>query len=618
MTSSASQTDASTDYWPIHIVRSDGRGYDDLDHNALNRDDDQDIAQLERWEVIVAGHLQNQIGPKDDKRQYKLAGFPKGYELRCAVRSTGTRDYYLYGHPVSSKANYRTPGEFALHALWLVSDSTDNSQCPCDLCPKYLEQRARSDKAQRERFERERMQQLNLSSQAPFQAAPAGPPANPAAQQFGSVQPRPAQQPPQQPQHQHQHQQYQPQQHQHQHPQQLVPQQRGGPPPGTTSLINVFRVGELVWYKHTAWRLGVILSIAPKPGVPIGPGVPDSHYYFRLAPLGHALLAQASLVKDSQSMRPFLTFSVPNTSIDELKDKTFDTVDWRALTARYSQDPDPAKKALNQQVLGLEASKMGARTINDAFSTFDLLADGTTPDGAFRVQHYAGIYLGAEMVRLGDPLRVTPPLPETNNPAAAGAALPPDATLIMLVSEIQVLTPTGNGAAHAAATVPVLGPTLQFRGHLYRTVRASAAALSTPGAVPGLLTPPEALGEPFVAELASRNAIEKDPSMRWAWVRVSGGGGSGGGAAGGGDMAVRGEQDVQGRFYVTERLMSAIDPGRLQSWVERGMLEEAPAYLNNRVHSGGGQFLGRRPNRAAMLGQAVSVGFGGVEGMVEN
>jgi hypothetical protein len=285
-------------------------------------------------------------------------------------------------------------------------------------------------------------------------------------------------------------------------------------------------------------------------------------------------------------MRPFLTFSVPNAGMDELKDKTFDTVDWQALTARYSQDPDPAKKSLNYQVLGLEASKMGARAINDSFSTFDRLAEGTTPDGALRVQHYTGVYLGAEMVRVGDPLRVVTPAAD-QTPAATTANIPPDATVVMLVEEIQVLTPTTNPAARA---------TLQFRGSLYRTIRSPTPAP----------TPAETLGAAFLEELATRNAIEKDRSMRWSWVRIGSG------------PVIRGEQDVQGRFYVTERLMSAIDPGRFQGWVERGVLEEAPAYLNNRGHSGGGQFLGRRAGRKAMLGQAVGVGFEGVGGLVEN
>jgi hypothetical protein len=73
MASSTAQNDASTDYWPIHIARSDGQSWPSLDHNALSSSEDQDVTQLERWEVIVAGHLQNQIAPKDDSmcRHYK-------------------------------------------------------------------------------------------------------------------------------------------------------------------------------------------------------------------------------------------------------------------------------------------------------------------------------------------------------------------------------------------------------------------------------------------------------------------------------------------------------------------------------------------------------------------
>ncbi|KAL2153385.1 hypothetical protein VTH82DRAFT_4540 [Thermothelomyces myriococcoides] len=601
MANAGAQNDAATDYWPIHIARSDGQGYPNLDHSALNPSEDQDVTQQERWEVIVAGHLQNQVGPKDDKKQYKLAGFPKGYELRCAVRKDGGRDYYLYGHPLGPKANYRTPGEFALHALWLVSDSTDNSQCPCDLCPKYVERA----KAERERSFATTFPPPSSSTAvptsrpattAPPTAAPGNPP--PAQQQFTQQQ-QPQQPPVQQP--------FTQQQQQQQHPaqQQFAQQQQPQPqpsPPGTTSWTNVFRVGELVWYRHTAWRLGVILAITPKPGIPLQPGAPDTSYHFTLAPLGHALLEQPSLVKDCQAMRPFLTFSVPHTSMEELRDKTFDTVNWEALYTRISQDPDPNQREINRQMLGLEASKMGARAINDTFSTFDLRAQGTTADGTLHVQHYGGVYLGAEMVRVGDPIRIVT-LP-SGSPSQQ-ATVPPDANLVMLVTEIQVLTPTsltsdGRGAA-----------TLQFKGDVYRAVRLSTAHPPPPGTVPS----GEALGPAFAEELATRNAIDKESgnpdggnaegAVRWSWVQV-------------GAQVLRGEQNVQGRFYVTERLMSIIDPAKWQEWVQRGQLEEAPAYLNNRGHSGGGQYLGRRMGRMATLGKAVGVEFRVPPGMVEN
>jgi hypothetical protein len=61
-----------------------------------------------------------------------------------------------------------------------------------------------------------------------------------------------------------------------------------------------------------------------------------------------------------------------------------------------------------------------------------------------------------------------------------------------------------------------------------------------------------------------------------------------------------------------------IDPARLQAWVQAGQLEEAPAYLNNRGHSGGGVYVGRRQGRRATLGEAVGVEFRVPGGVVEN
>lgn len=59
---------AQDEYWPIKIARSDSHGYANLDHNALNPKEDQDVTQLERWEVILGGHLAAQLAPKDDSK----------------------------------------------------------------------------------------------------------------------------------------------------------------------------------------------------------------------------------------------------------------------------------------------------------------------------------------------------------------------------------------------------------------------------------------------------------------------------------------------------------------------------------------------------------------------
>jgi len=86
--SSASQTTAKPEYWPIRIARSDGQGYQHLDNNALSDNDDQDVTQRERWEVIIAGHLQTQLGPKDDSK-FRDRYFQVCYMLSLS-RNAGT------------------------------------------------------------------------------------------------------------------------------------------------------------------------------------------------------------------------------------------------------------------------------------------------------------------------------------------------------------------------------------------------------------------------------------------------------------------------------------------------------------------------------------------------
>ncbi|KAK0627739.1 transcription-silencing protein Clr2-domain-containing protein [Immersiella caudata] len=556
------------DYWPIHIARSDGKAYENLDHSSLDPNETKDVEQLERWEVIIAGHLQFQLAPKEEKRQFKLAGLPKGYELRCAVRKDFGRDYYLYGHPAGIKSNYRTPGDFVLHLLWLASDSTDYAQCSCDLCIKMVETiRQKAPQAQ---------VSLPPAPPIPGQALPPAQGPTPAAKPLAAPAPAPA-------------------------PGQTTP---AGPvaapaaanvsaaPPGMIGPPNVFRVGELVWYRQGAWRLGLVLGIRLKVGKP---PQADNSYDYILAPLGHALLNQQNVTKEVADMRPFLTFSIPEVTIEELKDKSFESVDWRDFATRYANEPEPGKRAFKMQTVGLEASKIAARSINDSFSTFSRLGEGFTPDHMYRVQSFTGVYFGAEMVRVGDPIRVTAPAVVAIQDPLGDHSKP--TTAVMLVSEIQLLTPAwpGNDPAAAAA-----GMNLQFRGNIYRTARAP---LPHPPAFVHAAT----LGPTFDHELAGRNQIERDKKFAWGWMLIE-------------SNAVRAEADVQGRFYVTHKLMSIIDPARLQDSVQRGIIEEAQSYLNSRSHSGwnGRTTTGLYPRRAAAIGNAVATQFIAPQGLVED
>jgi hypothetical protein len=291
-------------------------------------------------------------------------------------------------------------------------------------------------------------------------------------------------------------------------------------------------------------------------------------------------------------MRPFLTFSVPGISMDELKGKSFTEIDWANFVSRCSQEADPTRRAMRMQMIGLEASKMAAKTINDSFSTFNKLsAEGvaTTADGR-NYAKYTGVYFGAEMVRVGDPVRVTTSAPGPGSSAAIDPALggaPADAPPpgVMLVSEVGV---TSNGV-------------LQFKGNVYRVVRAALPV------APNTMVPPETLGAAFLEEQAIRNQIEPEKGRAvWGWILVE-------------RDATRAEGEVHGRFYVTHKLMSIIDRERFEQSVQKGVVEDAQTFLNNRQHSGLGTYIAvRRETRAATIGAAAPVTFKAPLGMVED
>lgn len=304
----------------------------------------------------------------------------------------------------------------------------------------------------------------------------------------------------------------------------------------------------------------------------------DNKYSFGLAPLGHLSLNQQALPKPPTDMRPFLTFSVPDISIPALIGKKYQEINWPAFAMQSAGNNQ------QMQMVGLEASKMAARSINDSYSTFNLLTQGVTSDGLYYVQTYKAVYFGAEMICTNDPIRVTPDLNAlAAEPTGAGSSA------IMLVSEIQVISSPNE--PH------ITSPSLSFRGSVYRPIRA-------PLPHPSNVIPSETLGPAFMEEVAVRNQIELDKTIRWGWVLTE-------------ENSIRSDAEVQGRFYVTHKLMNIIDPERFQNSAKAGVVEDAQGYLNSRAQSGY-KGIERRKTRAEALGEAVSVQFVPPEGMIEN
>jgi hypothetical protein len=286
----------------------------------------------------------------------------------------------------------------------------------------------------------------------------------------------------------------------------------------------------LVWYKfqEVTWRLGEVLSIEARVAVHCAT---DFDYNFTIAPLGHHRIKRENVVRDCQSMRPFLTMTPP------------------PLRDLVKMGIAHKEKAEALRIVDIETSKIKARRINSSFSTFGVFSENTAADATVHIKTYEGVYLGAEMVRVGDPVRVN----ATTASQAGLSSVTASSTLVMLVAEIQVVE---TFQQHPSSS-------LYFRGDVYRTIRSSLAQSYPPGTVRA-----GSLGQAFVEELATLNTVEKDRSMRWDWVKVE-------------SQKVCNGKDVQGRFYVTEKLMSVIDPQTYEIWVGSGRLDEVPIYLNS-------------------------------------
>ncbi|QRV92540.1 Transcription-silencing protein, cryptic loci regulator Clr2 [Ceratobasidium sp. AG-Ba] len=102
------------------------------------------------WREFIGGFIaERHLGYTDtDETAYWMNGFPKGYALyrhhKTMPEGKPDRDdVYLFGSDVG---RFRSPGEFLLHALWLMEGGCRH-QCKCKNCTVPPERRRRSGAA---------------------------------------------------------------------------------------------------------------------------------------------------------------------------------------------------------------------------------------------------------------------------------------------------------------------------------------------------------------------------------------------------------------------------------------------------------------------------------------
>jgi hypothetical protein len=267
-----------------------------------------------------------------------------------------------------------------------------------------------------------------------------------------------------------------------------------------------------------------------------------------IQPIGHAMVPHQNVLKTDADMRPFYAFSVPPVAVPDLKEKVFDEVPWENLFHTAANEPS------RRDVLALDASKMAASKIDYSHTLWSPL----TNDPAARTTAYYGCFLGAERIEVGDCLRLKQ-MPADLNISA-------DAVVFGLQ---QILT---------SRDYPGI---IVFRGHIY--------APAGKGPNPPNAVPEEHL--PIALRDESNWRTRANPAQPWRWRLVK-------------ENVTLKEPAIRGRVYPTHRLMPILNPVAFQTAVAQRQINDLSAHLNNRM-DGTSRYIGRKPNRLALLGAAV-------------
>ncbi|KAK8236018.1 hypothetical protein HDK90DRAFT_413966 [Phyllosticta capitalensis] len=442
-----------TRYYPIYVRRSDGkaetgsakkREKNEPTPEQLNTKPDangvsdyyrpigEDEPKHLDWRRKLGGMLMRVLAKPDSEHQHKaavLVHLPENFRLFEHIKSRAhdgdpsakrasknhaggghdRQDAYLYGHPMGRKKRYRSPADFFPHLLWLATDKDGNSDnCSCKICcpEEFQEER---EAAVRSTVKRENatptpapQSQAGTPAQSPANPRPGHkhpvvviPVSRPSSSSAPRNVPGQGQQPPQ--------------------PQSTAPPPVQNPP---QSLLQqrltrlpvlpfpdfemdmrwnslLFRPGEVVWHSRgDAWGLGVVIRryLIASPG-----HAPQRNYIIQ--PLSNPL-EELPPVHHSEErlLRPWLAWSPPpltNEILQNRPDTSFHAVDWAAVLAgQFGQG--------NAEVDG---SILAAKAIDVSVTLLHLLST-TRANSQIEERHWGAMFLGAEKIWVGEPVRV--------------------------------------------------------------------------------------------------------------------------------------------------------------------------------------------------------------------
>lgn len=553
-----------TKFHPLYIRRSDGK----LEVPAkgkrteINRPTDEQLDQkpdkngvsdfyrevgMEEpkhvdWRRKLGGMLARELDWKDKNSQsvagagYMLVTFPEHYRLYEHVKKTekdgktevkskthaaggnDRQDAYLYGHPAGRKKRYRSPGDFFPHLLWLCTDeSGDPDNCSCKICtPEDLDELMPGAKAKA----------VQSTSAEPMKTEP-GAAANVMARQgsgqsMAKVKQEPQPATPAQ-------------------PPQLSP--NALPQPNThdqridqTYNTFLYRPGELVWFSRgQAWGLGAVLRRWRQ-------GSNQNHY--SVQPLSHPFSHPRAVVKISDSqLRPWLAWSVPSYTNEALNDVSecpgYATIDWSGMMQKKYGNGDAE----------VDASILSAKTVDCSYTLFSKTRSVHVDQ--VNETFYDGMFLGAEKIWIGDPVR-----------------LQPHQDVMVLQSIVE-----RTAAAAEEHAVYLIGDIYQLQQvrHTNPMAPTPAAAASNPHLPPRL-----------TSDLTFRNErsiTAKGIASYWKLIRLS---------------ARVDLNQIKGRWYEASLILPILQENEFPEAARKGEIAEATLWMNSRGDS-------INANRAATL-----------------
>jgi len=430
------------------------------------------------------------------------------------------------GHPDGRRKRFRSPGDFFPHVLWLSTDKTgDPDNCGCKICsPEELEAAIPGAKIKTENVKpaaapassgANMVRQTSTSSVQSTKAV-TGPTVTVQIQHSAGLS-RPVV------------------------PTPLPPRRNADQQIDSQYRTFMYRPGEMVWFRRgQAWGLGVVLRRWASP---------TNEYHYTVQKLSYpGATSEAVVVKSPfAELRPWLAWSVPrftNTGLNDLPNpQNYATADWDGI----------GRKRYGNGDLEIDASILAAKAIDATYTPFKL-TKVTTPEPGVQELAYDGVYLGAEKIWVGEPIRM-----------AIGAV-----TDIMVVHSIVERRRTSPSTSQQ--------PSLYFLGDVYTlaTVNHSNPAQPTrasPASNPHL---PQRLTE----DLAYRNARSipaKSTASYWRLLST---------------QSRLDINDVKGRWYEASLLLPILQPNFADT-ERKGDIPEASLWVNSR---GDAQNSNRSPN----------------------